>query len=263
MMWSRERQSEILKYLGREGRVQTHRLAELLAVSRETVRRDLMELEACGSLARVHGGAVRADVDMLPEPAFSDRLAVHAEVKQAIGRKACELIEPGSTLLIDAGTTTLAFAQALTHRRQLRIITNSIGIAQLAEVGKGCEILLLGGKPHREVPATYGELTLSEIDRFLADYAVISPVALHPVRGATDYELHEAEVARKMQSRAKCCIMLCHAEKIGRESRVTICQPDAIDHLVTDPEGAAFVLPRGEVHVAKAPGRAGGSISSE
>ena len=60
------------------------------------------------------------------------------------------------------------------------------------------DTLLLGGRPHRDVPATYGEMTLSEIDRFLADYAVISPVGVHADRGATDYELHEAEVARAM-----------------------------------------------------------------
>lgn len=136
----------------------------------------------------------------------------------------------------------------------MRIITNSIEIAQLTASCAHIDTLLLGGKPHTDVPGTYGELTLSEIQRFLADVAVISPVGFHLSRGATDYELHEAEVARKMLSASKSCILLCHAEKIHSESRVTICRPEEVDHLVTDAKAdPEFILPRGQVHFAQRP----------
>ncbi|EPX86021.1 DeoR/GlpR family DNA-binding transcription regulator [Salipiger mucosus] len=252
-MWSHERQSKILEHLGRDGKVQTHRLAELFEVSRETIRRDLLELDQKGSLVRVHGGAVQSEREILPEPAFSDRLVAHAEVKRAIGRTAAALIEPGATLHIDAGTTTRAFARELIQQHDdLRIITNSIEIAQMLAVEDGFEVLLLGGKPHGDVPATFGELTLSEIDRFLADYAVISPVGLNAARGATDYELHEAEVARKMIRCARSCLMLCHASKIGAESRVAVCRTEEIDQVVTDAAAdPEFRLPNGRVHVAR------------
>lgn len=248
-MWSHERQAKILELLGRDGKVLTNHLAGLFDVSRETVRRDLLELETGGSLSRVHGGAIPPGAEIQPEPAFAQRLGDHAQAKDAIATRACELVPAGATLMIDAGTTTLAFARALLAKGDVRIITNSIEIAQLAASAESCEILLLGGRPHRDVPGTYGEMTLSEIDRFLADFAVISPVGLHQQRGATDYELHEAEVARAMMRRAKSCVMLCDASKIGMESRVSICGLAAIDHLVTD---AAMPppLPKGEVHRA-------------
>ncbi|ANT62467.1 DeoR family transcriptional regulator [Salipiger sp. CCB-MM3] len=247
-MWSHERQSKILEYLSQEGKVETNRLAEVFDVSRETIRRDLLDLDQRGTLVRVHGGAVTSDKVILPEPAFSDRLVENAEAKRAIGRRAAALIEPGSTIFIDAGTTTLAFAHELEQDRDLRVITNSIEIAQVLAARSGIDMLLLGGKPHGDVPATFGELTLSEIDRFLADYAVISPVGIDPSRGATDYELHEAEVARKMIRCARRCMMLCVSSKIGTESRVAICRTGEIDQLITD-TGAdpAFELPSGEV----------------
>lgn len=248
-MWSHERQAKILELLGREGKVLTNHLADLFDISRETVRRDLLEMESMGSLTRVHGGAIPQGAEIQPEPAFAERLGDHARAKDAIGARACDLIPDGATLMIDAGTTTLAFARALVRKNRLRIITNSIEIAQFAASAENCEILLLGGRPHRDVPGTYGEMTLSEIDRFLADFAVISPVGLHLQRGATDYELHEAEVARAMMRRAKSCMMLCHASKIGVESRVSICGLEAIDHLVTDAETPPE-LPRGEIHRA-------------
>lgn len=160
----------------------------------------------------------------------------------------------GATCFVDAGTTTAAFARCLADRGDIRVITNSIEIARTLADAPDCDVLLLGGRPHRDVPATYGEMTLSEIDRFLADFAILSPVALHPERGATDYELREAEVARGMIRRSQSCIMLCHAEKIGVESRVAICRLDEIDYLVTDAVPGTIGLPRGRVHfVRRAP----------
>ncbi len=251
-MWSHERQSKILEKLLTEGKVLTVQIADLFNVSRETIRRDLLELENNGSLKRVHGGAVPAGRNIPPEPRFSDRLVASTNAKRAIGRAAMQLIEPDSTLFIDAGTTTLAFAQELVLANiPLRILTNSIEIAQLTAPPDHIDTLLLGGTPHTDVPATYGELTLSEIDRFLADIAVLSPVAFHATRGASDFELHEAEVARKMVTCSKTCILLCHSDKISQESRVTICRPEEVDHLVTDTQTpSTFTLPRGKVHFA-------------
>mgnify|MGYP002348634674 CR=1 FL=1 len=251
-MWAHERKSKILEILGRDGKVYTNTLAQLFDVSRETVRRDLLEMEEDGDILRVHGGAMQRRPDITPEPAFHERRGVQSEFKAAIGSCACDLIPPGSTLFIDAGTTTLAFAQELARRGNMRIISNALEIARITAPIDSCDTLLLGGRPHSDVPATYGEMTLAEIDRFLADFAVISPVGMHPTRGATDYEIHEAEVARTMMRRARACIMLCHADKIGIESRVTICRPDEIDHLVTDSRAPVdLTLLRGTVHYAR------------
>ena len=247
-MWSHERQSKIIEVLGRDGKVLTNQLADLFGVSRETVRRDLLDMEATGCLVKVHGGAIQAR-ETAPELRFAERLGAEAGAKDAIGECACNLVRPGMTLMIDTGTTTLAFARALVQRGDVRIITNSIEIAQLAARNPGCDTLLLGGRPHPDVPGTFGEITLSELDRFLADMAVISPVGLHALRGASDYELHEAELARAMMRRAKSRVILCHSSKIGVESRVSICGTEDIDHLVTNmPASTPFELPRGEIH---------------
>ncbi|PTT92835.1 DeoR/GlpR transcriptional regulator, partial [Pelomonas sp. HMWF004] len=54
-MWVAERHRLILDLLGTHQGLTTDRFAEALGVSRETVRRDLIELERAGRLARVHG----------------------------------------------------------------------------------------------------------------------------------------------------------------------------------------------------------------
>ncbi|WP_172329126.1 DeoR/GlpR family DNA-binding transcription regulator [Mangrovicoccus sp. HB161399] len=249
-MWSHERQAQILALIGQDGKVSANGLAARFSVSRETVRRDLLEMEEAGLLQRVHGGAV-GSAAMEPEPAFAARASQFSAQKRAIGRRALELIPAGATCFVDAGTTTSAFASALAARGNVRVITNSLEIATIMTKGADCDTLLLGGRPHADVPAVHGELTLSEIDRFRADFAVISPVAVDRQRGPTDYELHEAEVARAMIRCSAACIMLCHSEKLDTESRVSICRLDEIDHLVTDALAEPFDLPRGTTHYAE------------
>ncbi len=250
-MWAHERYAKIIEILDADGKVISNTLASMLDVSRETIRRDLLHMENSGALQRVYGGAVATAKKFTPEPAFSERLQTDADAKLAIGQRAATLIPAGTTILVDAGTTTLAFAQMLAQRNDVRIITNSIEIAQTPAVVERCEVFLLGGRPHRDVPGTFGEVTLSEIDRFLADFAVLSPVGVHSERGVTDYDLNEAEVARKMMHRARQTVILCHSAKFGVESRVSLCRLDEIDHLVTDARpDAFFALPRGRIHLS-------------
>jgi DeoR family transcriptional regulator, fructose operon transcriptional repressor len=69
-MYSIERESEILKTLEHNGRVQVDELAALFKASRETIRRDLSEMEEKGLLKRTHGGAVPGSTSSSALPEF-------------------------------------------------------------------------------------------------------------------------------------------------------------------------------------------------
>ena len=58
-MWQEDRHQRIRALLSTLQRVSTERIMADLGVSRETVRRDLLDLEALGELRRVHGGAIK------------------------------------------------------------------------------------------------------------------------------------------------------------------------------------------------------------
>ncbi len=224
--------------------VSTATIAETLGVSRETVRRDFLTLEAEGVLKRVHGGVVSCEVPS--EAPFERRRRLHWREKLAIGRTAARLIEPGMIVFVDAGTTTLAFAEALDAIADLRVVTNAVGVAERLR-GRA---LLLGGEINTDVPATFGELTLANIERFMADMAFISPVAVHPVAGAMNYALNEAEVARAMIRRSRKTVVLADHSKLGQTSRVSVCEVSEIDTLVCD--RPADFREMGEVVVAGA-----------
>jgi len=165
-MWAKERHQRILSMLATNQQVSANDLAGMLSVSRETVRRDLLDLEEAGQVNRVHGGAV------LPEPCteepFRQRMSARIRAKKDIARKAASLIRPGQTIMVDAGTTTAIFGQELAKLTGVSVITNSLDIATTLQ-GAGKDVLLLGGRLATDVPATVGELTLSEIRRFRAD----------------------------------------------------------------------------------------------
>lgn len=236
-MWSGDRENHILRLLSTaEGRLETERLAEMLKVSRETVRRDLLKLESEGKVRRVHGGVLAAEVK--GEPPFRARRHLNAGAKQRIARAAARMVEPGATCFVDAGTTTAAFAAALASVPLVTVITNSTDVAATIRNGQPtAEVVLIGGKVASDFPGTHGELAISQISRFRPDIAFISPVALHPQHGATSYYLPEAEVARAMIANAGRTVLLADRSKLGQLSRVEICPCRTIDVLICERGG--------------------------
>lgn len=231
-MWAHERHSRIVSLLDERQRLTTEAIAAELAVSKETIRRDLIELELSGKLSRVHGGAIPQSVPV--EPSYGEREELYQPEKRAIARAAATLIQPGMSCFIDAGSTTLALAQALLARHDLQIITNSVGIASALAGNSGLDVVLLGGRLAQEMPATYGDQTVAEIGRYQLDLAIVSPVSIHPRAGAMDYLWHEAAVARAMLEHARRRIVLADRSKLGQTSRMQICASSAVDVLVTD-----------------------------
>mgnify|MGYP000152539121 CR=1 FL=1 len=236
-MWVGEREQHILRLLtAAEGRIETDRLADILKVSRETIRRDLLRLESVGKVRRVHGGVFAVDISA--EKPFLARRRLNAEAKQRIAQVAARLLQSGEACFIDAGTTTAALATVLSNSPLVAAITNSLDVAStFRNAQPNADVLLLGGQLGTDVPGTYGELTISQIQRFRPDVAFISTVGLHPKHGATNYLLPEAEVARAMIANARRVVLLADRSKLGEVSRVLVCDCLKIDVLVVERGG--------------------------
>lgn len=242
-MLQEARLHRIKALLTTHGEVSTERLVRDLLVSRETIRRDLQELESEGALRRVHGGGVAPDIG--GEAPLAVRQASRAKEKKAIARAAVRLLSAGQTLLIDAGTTTAQLAEELSALSGLTVITNGLDVARTLNrderFRQSNEVILLGGRLLTEVPATSGDLAIAEIQRYSADVALLSPVGICASHGASSFERSEAEVARAMVASAKRCVILADHSKIGQRSRIAYAGLQAIDTVVTD--GGSRQLP--------------------
>jgi DeoR family transcriptional regulator, fructose operon transcriptional repressor len=240
-MWAKDRHHLILALLKVNKHLSLDRLVEETKASRETLRRDIVQLEADGKLQRVHGGIVRPEGP--EEPPLKSRLKSHIDEKRRIGIAAARLIEPGMMCAIDAGSTTSAFAAALAKVPGVSIVTNSVDVAMtLRAAQREAEIILLGGRFGPDVPGTYGVLTTNEMRRFSPQVAVFSPVAISPTRGASNFHLAEAEFARALIERAERVVLLADHSKMNTIARVHVCDCDRIDVLVTDRKTSDGVL---------------------
>ena len=232
-MWASNREHLILAKLATNDRVDIESLSKEFGVSRETIRRDVIALEAQGKLRRLHGGIARPNSKA--ESPFEDRLKINAELKRRIALRAARLVQPGMMIAIDAGTTTLAFATAIANLPDIAVVTNSAEIARVMVTSRpGADIILLGGRVSGDVPGSFGEITIAQMCRFSPDLAVFSPVAISGASGATDYHLVEAEFARILVERSRQTMVLADQSKLGSTSRVHVCDCRRIDTLVTD-----------------------------
>ncbi|TPV62926.1 DeoR/GlpR family DNA-binding transcription regulator, partial [Serratia marcescens] len=130
------RQRHLLDLLSERGQAAVAELAGAIGVSVDTVRRDLADLERQG-----YGGAIALEPSGMPRQA---RAALLPQVKQRLGRAVAAQIPPGSTLMLDAGSTLLAVAQAL--RGPATVITASLDIAQCLSDRPEINLILLGGQ---------------------------------------------------------------------------------------------------------------------
>jgi DeoR/GlpR family transcriptional regulator of sugar metabolism len=120
----KNRQDRILAELRASTTIRISELAAELAVSAETIRRDLKEMGDGGLIDRTYCGAVARPFGF--EPTWNERFNAMTEERARIAATAAGLVQPGEVLAIDAGSTTLHFARHLAAElKQLTVITNS------------------------------------------------------------------------------------------------------------------------------------------
>ncbi|MDX2006597.1 MAG: DeoR/GlpR family DNA-binding transcription regulator [Meiothermus sp.] len=210
-MFTPERQQRIIAELAAKGRVEVGELVDLLQVSEATVRRDLKALAEQGYLQKTHGGAVGLDTLYL---GWNARAGLHAEAKRRIGKTAASLVEPGQTVILDAGSTALEAARFL-EARPLTVITNSLDIAQSLEASPQLTLLLTGGEWDPKVRHFGGEAALTTLRLFRADWCFLGVSGVHPKAGITSAYGDNAAVKRAMVTAADRVVALADASKLG------------------------------------------------
>lgn len=231
-MTPKQRRTEIAEMVGRTGQITVEALASAFNVSLETIRRDLGKLAETGALQKIHGGA--KPLRLHAEGSFDERMAEDAGAKMAIAQKLALLIQPGETIFIDTGSTTLICAEDLAKIDGLTVITNSVRVAQVIGHNTANTVYLLGGRFSGDNAETAGPMVIEQIRRFRADRAVLTVAAFDVDAGAMDSDFDEAQVARAMIANAHQTVVLAHASKLGLRAAFQICRLDEVDVFVCD-----------------------------
>ncbi|WP_426504188.1 DeoR/GlpR family DNA-binding transcription regulator [Dactylosporangium sp. McL0621] len=229
---SSDRLDLTLRLVRGSGRLTLAELAERLGVSEMTVRRDLDQLQEQGLVRRVRGGAVALDVPA-EAAGFAVRERWSAAVKARIGRAAAALVEPGGTVLLDAGTTTAELAAHLPARAPLTVAVLSLQAAARLADQPGIRLLVIGGESRAGERSLVGPLALSALEQLRFDTFVMSIGAVHR-DGWSEFDLDDAAVKRAALRRAGRTVAVADASKLGVQAFAHVAPLGAVDSLVTD-----------------------------
>ncbi len=226
-----QRHDWLVERLHRDGRLVAKDLAAELSVSEDSVRRDLRELAAAGLCQRVYGGALPVS------PAIADyptRQNVAVASKERVAAAAAELIQPGSVVIIDGGTTALAVVTALPPDLQATVVTHSPTIAVALAERPGIEVQILGGRLFRHSMVTCGAAAVEAAQVISADVFLLGVTGLHYETGLTTGDADEAAMKRALSRRAADTFVLASAEKIGAASPFLVLPISEVSGIVTD-----------------------------
>lgn len=229
-----ERQRAMAQLVAEHGRLSVNALAERYDVAPETVRRDLSALERMGLVRRVHGGVVPANTLTVIESGLVERDSANTVEKERIARAAVALLPPpGSTVLMDAGSTTSRLASMLPRDHRVVVFTHAVPIAARLAWHPQVELHLLPGHVRAITTAAVGVDTVAALDELRVDAAFLGTDALSPGHGLSTPDRDEAATKRAIVRSARQVIVLCDASKLGRVSPVRFADIADIDVLVT------------------------------
>ncbi len=234
-MLARQRQALILDRVRASGAVRVVELARELDVSDMTVRRDLEVLHEQGLLEKVHGGATALSGLASYEPGFTAKTSLQQAEKAAIAAAAVELVEPGMSIAISAGTTTHVLARRVGEVPGVTIVTNSIRVADvLHRIGRRDQTVILTGGVRTRSEALVGPFAVAQIRTVHLDLAFMGVHGMDAHAGFTCPNLSEAETDRALIDASRRLIVVADHAKWGVVGIATIARLDQADVVVTD-----------------------------
>jgi DeoR family fructose operon transcriptional repressor len=204
-----------------------------MATSEMTIRRDLKQLESEGLVRRVHGGALLVP-SRAYEPTFREKSRQFVEEKRRIGAAAAAMVEPGDTIILSPGTTTMEVARHLVGVRNVTVITTAVNIAVELASNPDVDVIVTGGHMRGTTYALVGALAVETLHGLHVNKLFLGGNGLTVEHGLTTPELMVATTDRALLRAADRTIVTVDHSKIGR---TTMCQTAAVEQihvLVTD-----------------------------
>jgi len=231
-----QRRNRIIELLKENHSISVSDLCEILEASEATIRRDLSILENSGKLERTHGGAIYNESNRINiEDVLSSREGKFLFEKQAIAKKAFDLLENHDTIVLDAGTTTYELAYLIGQSNlQLTIVTNSMIVFKELAKNPNVELIILGGKVRTNTLASVGSAAVELMQRLFVDKAFLGANGISLNEGFTTTDMDEAGIKRAMIQSSKQRIILADNSKFNKVYINQFAPVSMVDIIVTD-----------------------------
>ncbi|MBC7688842.1 MAG: DeoR/GlpR transcriptional regulator [Aquabacterium sp.] len=237
-MLKKERHAYIMHEIDIHNKVLSSDLSMQLAVSEDTVRRDLQELDESGALTKVHGGALSKSFHFT----LQNNTVYSQPEKKIIAQKARELIKDGMLILLSGGTTIIELVKSLPPELNATFITVSIPTAlELLDHPNG-EVIFLGNKLLKNAQMAVGAEVVQRLGEIKCDLCFLGTNSIDVENGITDLELEVIEVKRAMIKSANKTVSLAISKKLNTTQRMVVCKLEEVDILITELEPGAELL---------------------
>ena len=242
------RQEQMREYIEKKNVVTIKELQSLFPdVSLMTIHRDLDALESCGEVVKFRGGA--KSVKLAGDPDFNVRMRENNTGKNIIAQKALELIQPHTSIFLDASTTNLALAKILPDIN-LNIITTGPSIAlELCRLHNPV-VTVCCGTMNRKNLALSGQNTLQMLEGINIDLAFIGVSGCSVDAGLTCGTEGDMLVKRMVIRKARTSVAMCGQEKFSCLMPYTFAQLSDVDCMISDspvPEAIGAALAKAGV----------------
>ena len=231
-----ERHKYILDKLNEFGFIRITDIAEELGVTKVTIRNDVKILESRGLLYKVHGSARLANPHIADRDLMTKSL-LNREMKQRIASRAIKLISDGDSIMISAGSTTYALAEAIHENvasAALNVVTPFLKVSELLCDMENVRVEQLGGRVYRKSCATLGEGADHTLQSIVCSKFFLGVDGIDPDFGITTSTIEEARLSQKMMGASSKTVILADSSKFGQRGFGHISSLDEVDIIITD-----------------------------
>lgn len=229
---NRIRQEKIKEYIESRSVATIKEIKELIPeVSLMTIHRDLDVLAAQGIIEK-HRGAVRS-VHHPGDIEFNVRMRENNDGKMVIAQKALSLIQPYSSIFLDASTSNLFLARNMPDIN-LNIITTGPGIAIELSRLHNPVVTMCCGIMNRKNLAVSGLNTLEMLEKINIDTAFIGVSGCSDDMGFTCGTEADMLIKQIVIKKARATILMCGSEKFNRLMPYTFATMRDVDYIISD-----------------------------
>lgn len=227
------RRSKIVELMKENPEVRVDQLADQLAVSAVTIRRDLQHLEEQKMITRFYGGARKNHDDQ--------EMSEVQLYRNLIARFAARFVSDGDTLFINTSRNAMRMVEYI-KTDNVTVITNN-GKAIAYEQGNGVNVVITGGELRYPKYAMVGDFAIRNLQTVYAKKTFLGCSGISADAGMTTELFNEVSINELMvdHTTQEVYILADHT-KIGKNSSFTSCTIDKINCLITDEKAPEDVL---------------------
>lgn len=226
------RKNKIKDILNEKKSITVTELSKTFDVTEETIRRDLKFLEDEGFLTRTYGGAfIQSGVEN--NVTLELRKVAYTKSKDVIAKQCHKLIHNGDSIFLDASTTALFIAQAISNMR-LTVVTNSLLIIDQLTDLDNIRLVCVGGTLSRDHKAFQGNTAIQTLNTLYLDKTFMSCRSVSMEHGVTDSSEGMAMIRQKLLKRSNEIYLIADYSKFDKTSFIHICDFEDLTGVVTD-----------------------------